>query len=166
MGGAGRRRRGGGEAVPEEMEAAWRARRPLARAVLADLFGDAMRLATSGGAPLGAELAAALDAVGLTVLGAYGQTEHLCVAFHRPNDYGFDSVGRPMRGTELRIADDDELLIRRSALTFSGYWRRPDATRDAFTIDGEWLRTGDLGRMDARGRLVITGRKKEMLALS
>jgi long-chain acyl-CoA synthetase len=99
-------------------------------------------------------------------LGAYGQTEHLCVAFHRPDDYAFDSVGRPMRGTEVRVADDGELLVRRGALTFSGYWGRPGATREAFTDDGQWLRTGDLARVDARGRLVITGRKKEMIALS
>jgi long-chain acyl-CoA synthetase len=99
-------------------------------------------------------------------LGAYGQTEHLCVAFHRPDDSEFDSVGRPMKGTEIRIADDGEVLLRRGALTFSGYWGRPGASRAAFTEDGEWLLTGDLGRIDARGRLVITGRKKELLALS
>jgi long-chain acyl-CoA synthetase len=100
------------------------------------------------------------------VLGAYGQTEHLCVAFHRPDDYAFDSVGRPMLGTELRIAGDGEILVRRSALTFSGYWNKLIATREAFTDDGAWLRTGDLGLLDGAGRLVVTGRKKEMIALS
>jgi long-chain acyl-CoA synthetase len=160
------RLRRAGERVPADVEAAWAALRPRAAAVLGGLFGDRMRLATSGGAPLADATVAALDAVGLTVLGAYGQTEHLCVAFHRPDDYSFDSVGRPMRGTELRVTDDGELLVRRSALTFSGYWGRPAATREAFTDDGAWLRTGDLARVDDRGRLVITGRKKELIALS
>lgn len=132
----------------------------------AALFGDRLRLATSGGAPLAPEMARTLEAMGLVVLGAYGQTEHLCVAMHRPDDYAFDSVGRLMPGTDARLADDGELLLRRGALTFSGYWGRPDATREAFTDDGAWLRTGDLARFDAHGRLVITGRKKEMLALS
>jgi long-chain acyl-CoA synthetase len=107
-----------------------------------------------------------LDAAGLTVLGAYGQTEHLCVAFHRPERYDFDTVGVPMPGTELRIADDGEVLVRRGALTFAGYFGREGETRAAFTEDGEWLRTGDLGALDARGFLRITGRKKELIALS
>jgi long-chain acyl-CoA synthetase len=155
-----------GEAVPSEMEAEWQGAHAPAAAVLASLFGGRLRLATSGGAPLPIEVATSLDTLGLTVLGAYGQTEHLCVAFHRPNDYAFDSVGRPMPGTELQIADDGEVLVRRGALTFSGYWNKPAATREAFTEDGAWLRTGDLGSLDAAGRLVITGRKKEILALS
>lgn len=137
-----------------------------ARTALARLFGDRLRLATSGGAPLPIDVATALDARGLTVLGAYGQTEHLCIAFHRPHDYAFDSVGRPMRSTELAFGDDGEILVRRSALTFGGYWGRPDATQEAFTDDGRWLRTGDVGYLDAHGRLVVSGRKKEMIALS
>jgi long-chain acyl-CoA synthetase len=166
LGGERSRARRAGETVPAAVESRWAELRALADPALTDLFGDRMRLATSGGAPLARDVAELLDAVGLTVLGAYGQTEHLCVAFHRPGDYAFDSVGRAMKGTELRIADDGEVLIRRGALTFSGYWGRPGATREAFTDDGLWLRTGDLGRVDARGRLVITGRKKEILALS
>ncbi|AHG91268.1 AMP-dependent synthetase and ligase [Gemmatirosa kalamazoonensis] len=160
------RLRRAGAAVPADLERAWASLRDVAAAPLASIFGDRMRLATSGGAPLAPDVAEALDAMGVTVLGAYGQTEHLCVAFHRPDDYDFDSVGRPMLGTELRIAADGELLIGRGALTFAGYWGRPEATRDAFTDDGRWLRTGDLARIDERGRLAITGRKKELLALS
>jgi long-chain acyl-CoA synthetase len=71
-----------------------------------------------------------------------------------------------MQGTTLRIADDGEVLVRRSGLTFSGYHRRPAETMDAFTDDGAWLRTGDLGAVDADGFLHVTGRKKEILALS
>jgi long-chain acyl-CoA synthetase len=85
---------------------------------------------------------------------------------HRPDAYDFATAGRPMPGTELRVADDGELLVRRSALTFAGYWGRPEATRAAFTGDGAWLRTGDLGAVGADGRVRVTGRIKELLALS
>ncbi len=160
------RLRRAGEAVPVALEAAWRAAQAPASELLAAHLGDAVRLATSGGAPLRRDVAEGLDGAGLTVLGAYGQTEHLCVAFHRPDCYGFDGVGLPMPGTTLRIAGDGEILVRRSALTFAGYLNRPDASHEAFTADGEWLRTGDLGWLDARGALHVTGRAKEILALS
>ena len=136
------------------------------RAVRASLFGTRLRLATSGGAPLPELVGTALDAFGVRVLGAYGQTEHLCVAMHRPDRLNFTSVGLPMPGTELRIADDGEVLVKRGPLTFSGYFGREDETREAFTADGAWLKTGDLGDVDADGFLRITGRKKELLVLS
>ena len=104
----------------------------------------------------------ALDARGVRVLGAYGQTEHLCVAMHHPDRVNFTTVGLPMPGTELRIADDGEVLVKRGPLTFSGYFGRDDETREAFTADGAWLKTGDLGNVDAEGFLRITGRKKEI----
>jgi len=131
-----------------------------------EILGGRVRLATSGGAPLPMDIAKSLAALGLPVLGAYGLTEHLCVAFNRSDDPTFDTSGHAMPGTEIRIAGDGEVLVRRSELTFSGYNNLPEATRAAFTDDGEWLRTGDLGALDGRGRLRITGRKKELLALS
>ena len=155
-----------GRPVPNELESAWRAAaRPCGERIAA-LLGRRVRLATSGGATLPAEVADYLDAAGLTVLGAYGQTEHLCVAFHRPDRYDTDSVGLPMPGTEIAIDADGEVLVRRSALTFSGYHGKPEATRDAFTADGQWLRTGDLGELAPNGQLRLTGRKKELIALS
>lgn len=148
--------------VAESQGADEAARRDVVRAH----FGSRLRVATSGGAALPLDIARHLEANGVAVLGAYGQTEHLCATFHRPGNYGFESVGRPMPGTELRIADDGEVLVRRSALTFSGYHGRPDDTRAAFTVDGEWLYTGDLGTITGDGQLVISGRKKELIALS
>ncbi len=136
------------------------------REVRASLFGKRLRVATSGGAPLSELVGKALDARGVRVLGAYGQTEHLCVAMHRPDRVNFTTVGLPMPGTELRIADDGEVLVKRGPLTFSGYFGRDDETREAFTADGAWLKTGDLGNVDAEGFLRITGRKKEILVLS
>ena len=134
--------------------------------VRASHFGTRLRVATSGGAPLSPSIAAALDARGVRVLGAYGQTEHLCVAMHRPARYNFTTVGLPMPGTELCIADDGEVLVKRGPLTFSGYLGRDEETREAFTADGVWLKTGDLGSVDTDGFLSITGRKKEILVLS
>ena len=71
-----------------------------------------------------------------------------------------------MPGTEIAIAPDGEVLVRRCELTFTGYHNLPEATRATFSEDGVWLRTGDLGSLDSAGRLRITGRKKELLALS
>jgi len=155
-----------GHSVPDDLERRWReASQPCAE-VFAGLLGRRVRLATSGGAKLPIEVADYLDAAGLTVLGAYGQTEHLCVAFHRADCYDTETVGPPMPGTEIRIDADGEVLIRRGALTFDGYHGQPAETRDAFTADGLWLRTGDLGALTADGRLRLTGRKKELIALS
>jgi long-chain acyl-CoA synthetase len=155
-----------GHAVPNELEADWlRASAPCA-AVIASLLGTRVRLATSGGATLPREVADYLDALGLPVLGAYGQTEHLCVAFHRPDCYDTQTVGPPMPGTEIRIDADGEVLLRRGALTFAGYHEKPADSAAAFTADGAWLRTGDLGELTQGDRLRLTGRKKELIALS
>lgn len=136
------------------------------RQSIVERVGSRCRIATSGGAVLPPRVAQSLAALGLPVLGAYGQTEHLCIAMNRPHEVAAETVGTPMPGTELRIADDGEVQVRRDALTFSGYFGKPDETVAAFTPDGKWLRTGDLGRVDANGRLRITGRSKELIALS
>ncbi len=136
------------------------------RAAIVARIGDRCRLATSGGAALPQHVAESLRALGLQVVGAYGQTEHLCVAMNRPDDVRFDTVGPPMPGTEVRLADDGELLVRRNALTFAGYWQNTDTTHAAFTDDGLWLRTGDRAELLPGGELRIVGRVKEMIALS
>lgn len=138
----------------------------VAREILASRVGRRLRRATSGGAALPVHVARELEALGVTVLGAYGQTEHLCVAMNRPEAYRHDAVGLPMPGTEVRLDAAGELLVRRGSLTFSGYHGRAQATQEAFTADGEWLRTGDLAAIDADGMLRITGRRKELIALS
>jgi long-chain acyl-CoA synthetase len=133
---------------------------------IATRIGPDVRLATSGGAALPQRVAETLNGLGLPILGAYGQTEHLCIAMNRVDAIRFDTVGPPMPGTTVRIADDGELLVRRGALTFSGYWNKPDETRAAFTDDGLWLRTGDQAALELDGSLRITGRVKELIALS
>jgi long-chain acyl-CoA synthetase len=134
---------------------------------LAEWVGSRVRVATSGGATLPTEVVEFLTDCGLELVGAYGLTEHLCVAMHRPgSERNFASVGRAMPGTEIAISDTGEVLIRANELTFSGYHNKPEETRAAYTRDGEWLRTGDLGRVDEKGFLYISGREKELIALS
>jgi long-chain acyl-CoA synthetase len=134
---------------------------------LAESVGRNVRVATSGGATLPVEVTEYLNACGLQLVGAYGLTEHLCVAMHRPGTAEkLDSVGSAMPGTELRISENGEVQVRANALTFSGYHEKPADTRAAFTADGAWLRTGDLGRLDDAGFLYLSGREKELIALS
>ena len=136
------------------------------RELVPEYLGDRIRVVTSGGATLPLSVARYLDGVGVRVLGAYGLTEHLCATMNRPERFDLETSGPPMPGTELRIADDGEILLRRGALTFSGYLNRAEETANTFTADGRWLLTGDLGRLDDNGFLRVTGRKKELLALS
>jgi long-chain acyl-CoA synthetase len=128
-----------------------------------DYFGGCIRLATSGGAPLNLEVAEFFDAGDLPILQAYGLTENVCVAFNRPENHKFGTVGPPMPGCEVKIVDDGEIMVR-SAMMFSGYHKQPDQSVEMFR-DG-WLATGDLGEMDADGFLKITGRKKELIVTS
>jgi long-chain acyl-CoA synthetase len=128
-----------------------------------DYFGGRIRVATSGGAPLPLEVAEFFAAAGLPILQAYGLTENVCVAFNRPYEYKFGTVGPPMPGCEVRIANDKEILVR-SEMMFSGYYKAPDETAKVFS-DG-WLLTGDLGELDEDGFLKIIGRKKELIVTS
>jgi long-chain acyl-CoA synthetase len=128
-----------------------------------DYFGGRIRLATSGGAPLPLEVAEFFAAAGLPILQAYGLTENVCVAFNRPDNYKFGTVGPPMPGCEVRIAEDKEILVR-SEMMFSGYYKAPAETAKVFA-DG-WLLTGDLGEFDQDGFLKIIGRKKELIVTS
>ncbi|MDT5158630.1 MAG: long-chain acyl-CoA synthetase [Acidobacteriota bacterium] len=127
-------------------------------------FGGRIRLMTSGGAPLLTEIAEFFDAAGLPVLQAYGLTENVCVAFNRPDNYRFGTVGPPMPGCCVKTAADGEIIVR-SEMMFSGYYKEPEKTAEVFDGEG-WLLTGDIGEIDRDGFLTITGRKKELIVTS
>jgi long-chain acyl-CoA synthetase len=128
------------------------------------VFGRRLRWLCSGGAPLPPAVAEAYRDAGLLVLQGYGLTESSpVISFNRTTRYKIDSVGPPLPGVEVRIADDGEVQARGPNI-MKGYWNNPPATAEALH-DG-WLSTGDLGRLDEDGFLYITGRKKELLVLS
>ncbi|MBV9960196.1 MAG: AMP-binding protein, partial [Acidobacteria bacterium] len=149
--------------IPEALRAEYEERALPILSRVNDYFGGRMRLATSGGAPLPFEIAEFFDACGIPILQAYGLTENLCVAFNRPDNYRFGTVGPPMPGCEVQLAPDGEIQVR-SEMMFSGYYKEPLKTAEVMR-DG-WLLTGDIGEMDADGFLKITGRKKELIILS
>jgi long-chain acyl-CoA synthetase len=151
------------EAVPEELQGVYEREALPVLAHVNDYFGGRMRLATSGGAPLLQEVAEFFDAAGIPILQAYGLTENVCVAFNRPENYKFGTVGPPMPGCDVRIEADGEILVR-SEMMFSGYYKEPEKTAEVMR-DG-WLLTGDLGEIDREGFLRITGRKKELIITS
>jgi long-chain acyl-CoA synthetase len=125
-------------------------------------LGGHLRLGLSGGAPLAKEIIEFFHALDILILEAYGLTECTSGATsNRLDAYRFGSVGRALPGTELRIAEDGELLIR-SETVFSGYFKDPEATREVLSEDG-WLRSGDIAAIDTEGYVTITDRKKDIL---
>ncbi|WP_299196746.1 AMP-dependent synthetase/ligase [uncultured Erythrobacter sp.] len=125
-------------------------------------FGGRMKAMVSGGAPLNPEVGNFFEAMGLTMLQGYGQTEAGPVmSCNRPKTgLKMDTVGPPMRGVEIKIAEDGEILCR-GELVMHGYWRN-EAETERTIVDG-WLHTGDIGHLDEAGRIVITDRKKDMI---
>jgi long-chain acyl-CoA synthetase len=130
-------------------------------------FGGRIKAMVSGGAPLNPEVGVFFDAMGLTMLQGYGQTEAgPVISCNRPRaGLKMDTVGPALEGVEIRIAEDGEILVR-GELVMKGYWRNTGETARAIPADGPnagWLHTGDIGHLDERGRIVITDRKKDMI---
>jgi len=130
-----------------------------------DALGGRVRFCVSGGAPLNVEVAGFFRMSGVEVLEGYGLTETMAAASINPlDDNRLGTVGRPLPGVRVRIAPDGEVLLHGDVI-FEGYHNRPDET--ALILDDEgWLHTGDLGRIDDGGYLVITDRKKDLLITS
>jgi long-chain acyl-CoA synthetase len=132
-------------------------------------FGGKLRLAVSGGASFDVDVARDFHRLGFTILQGYGLTETSGAAtVTRFEDNKIGSVGTPLNGVEVKIDEpnDDgvgEVLIR-GPVVMSGYYKNPEANREAFTSDG-WFRTGDLGRMDKHNHLYIAGRRKDVVKL-
>ena len=123
---------------------------------------DKARLLSSGAAPIHPDLLRWFHGIGLPIGEGYGQTEvTLCTTMNPVDDIRIGTVGRPIPGVELRIAGDNEILVRAPNVC-AGYWKNPKATRELIGDDG-WLHTGDLGSLDADGYLHISGRKKDLI---
>lgn len=129
--------------------------------LLAALGGNCS-YAISGGAPLGDRLGHFYRGIGVTVLEGYGLTETTAaLTVNLPEAFKIGTVGRPLPGTSVRVADDGELLFK-GGQVLKEYWQNPAATAEAKTEDG-WFHSGDLGEVDDEGFVKITGRKKEIL---
>jgi len=124
-------------------------------------MGGSVEAAISGGAPLGKRLGHFYRGAGITILEGYGLTETTAGAtLNVTQNLRVGSVGRPIPGTSIKIADDGEVLIK-GAIVMRGYWQNDAANQEVF--DGQWFRSGDLGKLDDEGFLYITGRKKELI---
>ena len=124
-------------------------------------MGGSVEAAISGGAPLGVRLGHFYRGAGITVLEGYGLTETTAGAtLNLTNHLRIGSVGRPIPGNSVKIADDGEVLIS-GPIVMRGYWQNDAANQEVF--DGKWFKSGDLGRLDDEGFLYITGRKKEII---
>jgi len=125
-------------------------------------LGGRLRLALSGGAPLGADVCSFFHALGIPILEGYGLTEcGTAATLNHPRNFRIGKVGLPFEGCEVKIAEDGEILIRGENV-FAGYYGDEDATRAVLTADG-WLRSGDVGSIDEDGFLAITDRKKDLI---
>jgi long-chain acyl-CoA synthetase len=148
--------------VPAGLSAKRRVADRLVFAKVREPLGGRLRMAGSGGAPLAREIAEFFDSVGVRITEGYGLTEcTTACATNVPDRYRFGSVGQPLPGFDVRIADDGEIEVR-SETIFQGYYRDPEATAEVLGADG-WLKTGDVGELDEDGFLHVTDRKKDIL---
>ncbi|HET9626743.1 MAG TPA: long-chain fatty acid--CoA ligase [Kofleriaceae bacterium] len=129
-------------------------------------FGGRVRYFISGAAPLSRDIAEFFHGCGILILEGYGLTETSAASFvNRPTSFAFGTVGMALPGTEVKIAPEDGEILIKSPGVMQGYHNLADVTAETLTADG-WLRTGDIGELDAAGRLKITDRKKDLIKTS
>ncbi len=151
-----------GQPVPRGLAAQFKIADKLVYAKVKDRLGGRLRLAISGGAPLSAEIAEFFHSIDILLVEGYGLTECTTAASTNTHEaYRFGTVGRPLPGTEVKLAEDGELLIR-SETVFQGYFKEPEATAEVLGPDG-WLRSGDIAEIDEDGFIKITDRKKDII---
>ncbi|MGH3240312.1 MAG: AMP-dependent synthetase/ligase, partial [Spirillospora sp.] len=152
-----------GNTTTPEIAAAFEAADTAVLTPIRALLGlDRVRQASSAAAPLPIEVARFFAGLGMKIFDAYGMTETTgAITANLSDAFKLGTVGRPLDGVDLRLADDGEILVRGATCT-PGYLHRPDATADLLDPDG-WIRTGDIGRLDADGFLTVVDRKKELI---
>jgi len=156
------RKRRAGEALAAPLRLQQQVADRLVFAKIRGRLGGRLRLGVSGAAPLGVDVLEFFHSLNMLVVEGYGLTEtSSSLSVNDPDDYRFGTVGHAVDGCDVRIAEDNEILVR-SDTVFSGYYKDPEATAAAFTDDG-WFRTGDVGEIDADGFLKITDRKKDLI---
>jgi long-chain acyl-CoA synthetase len=149
-----------GKPVPDELRQQFEPYVPITQFVQ-NLFGGRLREAVTGAAPIAKEILEFFYGAGVPVLEGYGMTETSTVATSSsPEEHKFGTVGKPLPGVELKIAEDGEVLIKGGNI-FQGYYKNADASFGA--VEDGWLHTGDLGSIDEDGYLSITGRKKDII---
>jgi len=164
VGGAVSRRKQQGRWIPPHLNISFQVAEMLVFKKLRNAFGGEVRFFISGGAPLSREIAEFFHAAGMTVLEGYGLTE--CTAashLNRLDAFRFGTVGTPLPGVDVRIADDGEILLR-GPNVLREYYQRPEATAEV--LQGGWFHTGDIGEVDDGGFLRITDRKKDLIVTS
>lgn len=132
---------------------------------LADALGGRVRWMTASGAPTSREIVLFFNAAGITVIEGYGMTETCAPAtMSSLDDYKIGTVGKPLPGVDVQIAEDGEILVKGDNM-FAGYWKMPEETSNSFDQYG-YLMSGDIGRFDEDGFLMVTDRKKDLIITS
>ena len=132
---------------------------------LQDKLGGRLKWMTAAGAPTAPEIIRFFNAAGITVIQGYGMTETTAPAsIQSLADFRIGTTGKPMPGQDIKIAEDGEILIK-GGNVMKGYWKLPNETKEVFTPDG-YLMSGDIGKFDEEGNLLITDRKKDLLITS
>ncbi|MGW5850148.1 AMP-dependent synthetase/ligase [Streptomyces sp. NPDC055254] len=158
-------RRTGRAAVPFGLSTKHKVADVLVYSKLRDAFGGNLRAAVSGSAALAPDIGYFFAGAGIHILEGYGLTESSAASFVNPGEaYRTGTVGKPLPGTEVRIADDGEIMLRGPGI-MQGYHGLPDKTAEVLEADG-WLHTGDIGELSADGYLRITDRKKDLIKTS
>ncbi|WP_037675672.1 long-chain fatty acid--CoA ligase [Streptomyces griseus] len=158
-------RRTGAASVPFGLGAKHKAADALVYAKIREAFGGRLRACVSGSAALAPEIGYFFAGAGIHILEGYGLTESSAASFVNPGEaYRTGTVGKPLPGTEVRIADDGEILLRGPGI-MEGYHGLPDKTAEVLEADG-WFHTGDIGELSPDGYLKITDRKKDLIKTS